>query len=157
MQAQSANQCNVLAVAAEKINDGGSCKSSGRLTQSCGLPLRGRAMKPPAIAVWTPRLRNAADHARNALKRVAVWTQRVSTPEVERAPRSEPANPIYLLGAITLGIPALLMIVLIGMNPAVQDGSFASILTFLVVSAFVVAAIFEIKRLADEPSDAEHP
>jgi hypothetical protein len=68
----------------------------------------------------------------------------------------EPVNPVYLLGAITLGIPALLMILLIGMNPGVQDGSFISILTLLVGSAFVIAVVFEIKRLADEPSEADH-
>ena len=68
----------------------------------------------------------------------------------------EPTNPLYILGAITLGIPALLMILLIGMNPGVQDGSFASILTLLVGSAFIIAAFFEVKRLADVPSDADH-
>ncbi len=67
----------------------------------------------------------------------------------------EPTNPLYILGAITLGIPALLMILLIGMNPGVQDGSFASILTLLAGSAFIVAAFFEIKRLADLPSETD--
>ncbi len=74
----------------------------------------------------------------------------------EQAAGSEAASPIYLVAAITLGIPALLMILLVGMNPGVQEGSFASILTFLVCSAFAVAVIFEIKRLADQPSDADH-
>ncbi len=74
----------------------------------------------------------------------------------EQTTGSEAANPIYLVAAITLGIPALLMVLLVGMNPAVQAGSFASILTFLVCSAFVVAVIFEIKRLADQPSDPHH-
>jgi hypothetical protein len=68
----------------------------------------------------------------------------------------ETANPIYLLAAITLGIPALLMILMIGMNPGVQDGSFVSILTLLGGSAFVIAAVFEIKRLADQPSETDH-
>ena len=68
----------------------------------------------------------------------------------------EPTNPLYILSAITLGIPALLMILLIGMNPGVQDGSFASILTLVVGSAFIIAAFFEVKRLADVPSDADH-
>ncbi len=112
-------------------------------------------MNSSALAVWTPRLRTAANHARNASKRIAVWTQQVSSHRVEQAHRSEPANPIYLLGAITLGIPALLMIVLVGMNPGVQDGSLASILTLLLGSAFVIAAFFEIKRLADQPSDPD--
>ena len=104
-------------------------------------------MKPLSITVWTPHLRGASS-------RVKVWTRAIAKP---KAHRSEPANPIYLLATITLGIPALLMIPLIGMNPGVQDGTFAQVLTFLVVSAFVIAVVFEIKRLADQPSDANHP
>jgi hypothetical protein len=107
-------------------------------------------MKPSAIEVWTPRLRAASG-------RVKVWTREISMRRGQRAQRSEEsANPIYLLAAITLGIPALLMILLIGMNPGVQDGSFVSILTLLVGSAFVIAAVFEIKRLADQPSKTDH-
>jgi len=107
-------------------------------------------MKPSAIEVWSPRLRAASG-------RVKVWTKEIAIRRMQGAPRSEePANPIYLLAAITLGIPALLMIALVGMNPGMQDGSFAYILTFLAVTAFVIAAIFEIKRLADQPSDANH-
>jgi hypothetical protein len=93
---------------------------------------------------------------KDASKRVAVWTRETSMRRGEEAPRSEAANPIFLVAAITLGIPALLMVLLVGMNPGIQAGSFASILTFLVCSAFVVAVIFEIKRLADQPSDADH-
>jgi hypothetical protein len=102
-------------------------------------------MTPSAIEVWTPRLRAASG-------RVKVWTREISTRRAQRAQRSEAsANPIYILAALTLGIPALLMILLIGMNPGVQDGSLVSILTLLVGSAFVIAAVFEIKRLADQP------
>jgi hypothetical protein len=68
----------------------------------------------------------------------------------------EPVNPVYLLGAITLGIPAFLMILVIGLNPGVQDGTFVSVLTLLMGSAFVIAAVFEIKRLADQPSETDH-
>jgi hypothetical protein len=107
-------------------------------------------MKPLSFAVWPPRLRAASG-------RVKVWTREIAMRRAQRAQYSEePANPIYLLAAITLGIPALLMIPLIGMNPGVRDGTFAQVLTFLVVSAFVIAAVFEIKRLADQPSDADH-
>jgi hypothetical protein len=109
-----------------------------------------------AIRVWSPRLQTASDRVRNASGRVKVWTQ-------ERAARgaqmnqqtTEPANPIYILAAITLGIPALLSIPLIGMNPGVQEGTFMTVLGFLLLSAFVTAVVFEIKRLADQPSD-EH-
>jgi hypothetical protein len=106
-------------------------------------------MKPSAIEAWSPRL-----HAVSG--RVKVWTREISRRRLQgtRKPE-EPTNPIYILAAITLGIPALLMIPLIGMNPGVLDGSFGRILTILVVSAFVTAAVFEIKRLADQPSDAD--
>lgn len=106
-------------------------------------------MKPSAIEVWSPRLKAASG-------RVKVWSREIARRRLHgmRKPE-EPANPIYILAAITLGIPALLMIPLIGMNPGVLDGSFGRILTILVVSAFVTAAVFEIKRLADQPSDAD--
>jgi hypothetical protein len=65
------------------------------------------------------------------------------------------ANPLYILVGVTLGIPALLLIPLVGMNPGVQDGTFVTVLSFLVLSAFITAAVFEVKRLADQPSD-EH-
>ena len=106
-------------------------------------------MKPSAIEVWSPRLRSASG-------RVKIWSREISRRRTQGIQKPEgPTNPLYILAAITLGIPALLMIPLIGMNPGVLDGSFASILTILVVSAFVTAAVFEIKRLADQPSDAD--
>ena len=107
-------------------------------------------MKPLSIGVWTPRLRAASG-------RVKVWTREIAMRRAQGAQNSEQStNPLYLLATITLGIPALLMILLVGMNPGVQDGSFVSILTLLVVSALIIAALFEIKRLADQPSDADH-
>ena len=113
-------------------------------------------MKSPSIGVWTPRLRAASDRVRNASRRVAVWTRETATRRAQRADTSEPANPIYLLAAITLGIPALLTIPLIGMNPGIQDGAFSTLSRSLSVAAFAVAAIFEIKRLGDQPSDEDH-
>jgi hypothetical protein len=68
----------------------------------------------------------------------------------------EPTNPIYLLAAITLGIPALLIIPLVGMSPGMQGGTLAILTKLLAFSAFLVAVIFEIKRLADQPSDTDH-
>jgi hypothetical protein len=65
-------------------------------------------------------------------------------------------SPVYILAAITLGIPALLLVLLVGMNPGVQEGTLTIIVTFLVVSAFVTAAVFEIKRLADQSPDDNH-
>jgi hypothetical protein len=113
-------------------------------------------MKSPSIGVWTPRLQAASDRVRNASRRVAVWSRETATRRAERADPSEPANPIYLLAVITLGIPALLAIPLIGMNPGIQEGAFSPVVVFFAVAAFAVAAIFEIKRLADEPSDSGH-
>ncbi len=69
---------------------------------------------------------------------------------------AEASNPLYILGAITLGIPALLLLLLVGWNPGMQDGALAGLTMILVFSAFIVAAFFEIKRLADVPSDADH-
>ena len=110
-----------------------------------------------AIGVWSPRLQAASAQVRSASGRVKVWAQEKSERrgrETEKARKS--ANPVYILGAITLGIPALLLIPLVGMNPGVQEGTFTTVATFLVVSAFVTAAVFEIKRLADQSSDEEH-
>ncbi|WP_134499271.1 hypothetical protein [Microvirga pakistanensis] len=56
----------------------------------------------------------------------------------------------------SIGIPSLLLIPLVGMNPGVQEGSFTTVVTLLVVSALIKAAVIEIKRLADHPSDADH-
>jgi hypothetical protein len=110
-----------------------------------------------AIRVWSPRLRTASDRVRSASGRVKVWTHERAmrrAHESHEAPGS--ANPIYILAAITLGIPALLLIPLIGMNPGVQEGTFTTVLGFLLLSAFVTAVVFEIKRLVDQPSDANH-
>jgi hypothetical protein len=68
----------------------------------------------------------------------------------------ETISPVYILAAIGLGIPALLLIPLVGMNPGVQEGTLTIIVTFLVVAAFVTAAVFEIKRLADQSPDDNH-
>lgn len=70
--------------------------------------------------------------------------------------RKSDLNPIYILAAIALGVPVLVMIPLIGLNPGVQEGTFSSIAVLVVLSAFIVAAIFEIKRLADQPSGTDH-
>ena len=114
-------------------------------------------MKSPAMGVWTPRLQAASDQVKGISGRIKVWTQEQSTRRSQQTLASEePSNPLYLLAAITLGIPALLLIPLVGMNPGVQDGTFTTVMTFLVVSAFVTAVVFEIKRLADQPSNEGH-
>lgn len=72
--------------------------------------------------------------------------------ETEIHASEEGVNPLYILAGICLGIPALAMVLLLGTNPGVQDGTLTTLTMFIVLSAFGVAAIFEIKRLADQPS-----
>ncbi len=111
-------------------------------------------MKSPAIGVWSPHLQAASDRVKGLSGRIKVWTQEQSTRRSQQAHTSEEeANPLYLLTTITLGIPALLLIPLVGMNPGIQEGTFVTVLSFLVLSAFVTAVVFEIKRLVDQPSD----
>lgn len=89
--------------------------------------------------------------------RVKVWTQVKMAHGVQINQQTNVrTNPIYILAAITLGIPALLSIPLIGLNPGVQEGTFTTLLGFLLLSTFVTAVVFEIKRLVDQPSDADH-
>ncbi|MBL0403820.1 hypothetical protein JKG68_07585 [Microvirga aerilata] len=114
-------------------------------------------MKSPSMGVWTPRLQAASDRVKGVSGRIKVWTQEQSTRRSQRTLTSEePRNPLYILAAITLGLPALLLIPLVGLNPGVQNGMFTTVVTFLVVSAFVTAVVFEIKRLADQPSGEGH-
>jgi hypothetical protein len=114
-------------------------------------------MKSPAMGMWTSRLRGATDRVIGASGRVKVWAQeRAASRAHESNEAQRSANPIYILAAITLGLPALLLIPLVGMNPGVQDGTFVTVLSFLVLSAFVTAVVFEIKRLVDHPSEENH-
>jgi Na+/H+ antiporter NhaC len=103
-------------------------------------------MKPFPPQTSTPRLRTLSH-------RVKVWTREFSTRPA--AKRHVPTNPIYLIVAITLGIPALLAIPLIGKKPAIQPGAFTNVIAALVITAFVIAAIFEIKQLAEEAPDED--
>lgn len=66
-------------------------------------------------------------------------------------------NPLYILGGITLGIPIIALILLVAANPGVQEGTLSTLAMFLVLSAFAVAAMFETKRLADQPSGSDNP
>jgi hypothetical protein len=108
-----------------------------------------------AIRIWSPRLQAATDRVREASGGVKLWAHERATRRAGESDEAQgSANPIYILAAITLGIPALLLIPLIGMNPGVQEGTLMTVLGFLLLSAFVTAVVFEIKRLADQPSDA---
>lgn len=105
---------------------------------------------PRVTAAGTQHLEAASEPVGIASGRVKVWSQDRTTHRAQQADESgEPTNPIYILAAITLGIPALALIALVGMNPSVEGGTLMTFAKFLVISAFTVAAVFEIKRLAD--------
>ncbi len=107
-------------------------------------------MQQQAINVSAPGIMNASEMMR-------ALAQDAPVRQAHKAPASvEASNPIYILGSITLGIPALLLLVLVGWSPGMQDGSLAGLTMLLVFSAFIVAAFFEIKRLADIPSEDDH-
>jgi hypothetical protein len=109
------------------------------------------------MGAWTPRLQAVSDQVKGVSGRIKVRAQERSTDRAHETSTAEAStNPLYILAAVTLGIPALLLIPLVGMNPGVQDGTFTTVMTFLVVSAFITAVVFEIKRLADQPSDEGH-
>ena len=111
-------------------------------------------MKSPAISTVISHLQEVSDRVKGLPGRIKVWTQEQSTHQSQQTFKlEEPTNPLYILAAITLGIPTLLLIPLVGMNPAVQNGTVVTVLSFLVSSAFVTAVVFEIKRLVDQPSD----
>jgi len=85
--------------------------------------------------------------------RVKLWP--LGEGSAHRVARAEPANPIYLLAAITVGIPILLLILLVRANPGIQAEALTGSVIYLVVSLFVIAAVFEIKRLVDQRDDEE--
>jgi hypothetical protein len=55
--------------------------------------------------------------------------------------------------AISLGIPILILLALVSSGSGVSPRAFTSVLNIMVLSAFVTLMIFEIKRIADQPSD----
>jgi hypothetical protein len=110
-----------------------------------------------AVRVWSPHPREASIRVKGASGGVKVWAQERSALRAHQSDETRgSANPLYILAAITLGIPALLLIPLVGLNPGVQDSTFVTVLSFLVLSAFVTAVVFEIKRLVDQPSDQKN-
>ncbi|WP_134495704.1 hypothetical protein [Microvirga pakistanensis] len=114
-------------------------------------------MKPRTIEEWVTYIQTAPRRLRNATAQVKVREQGIDRYPAQTTHASDvPASPILILGAITLGLPALALILVVGMNSGVREGSLLTILTFLVISAFVIAAIFEIKRLADQSADPDH-
>jgi hypothetical protein len=65
---------------------------------------------------------------------VKIWAQERTARRAHQSDETRgSANPVYILAAITLGDPALLLIPLVEMNPGVQDGTFVTVLSFLVL------------------------
>jgi hypothetical protein len=60
---------------------------------------------------------------------------------------------IIVLIVLTLGIPFLILFAAIAVNPSVSFSIFSSIIGGGIIMTFVILAISEIKRLADQPSD----
>ncbi|WP_262298211.1 hypothetical protein [Microvirga sesbaniae] len=106
-------------------------------------------MTQQAMRVSVPGLVDASDKIKTSAQNASM----AHSHEIRASDR--PASALYILGAITLGIPALLLIPLIGMNPGIQEGTLAVLTKLLICSAVLVAIVFEIKRLVDEPSDAD--
>jgi hypothetical protein len=114
-------------------------------------------MKPRTIEEWVTYIQTASHRFRKASGQVKVHAKEVKMGHAPRVYTSNmPANPIFILAAITLGLPALALILVVGLNPGIQTGTFMSLLTIIVISAFVVAAVFEIKRLADQSADLDN-
>jgi hypothetical protein len=112
-------------------------------------------MKSPSIEVRSPSVRRVPDRVRNASGRVKVWAQeRTARRTYETSTAEESTNPLHILAAIYAwhsGFathPAGWDV-----NPGVQDNTFVTVLSFLVLSAFVTAVVFEIKRLVDQLSN----
>jgi hypothetical protein len=55
--------------------------------------------------------------------------------------------------AISLGIPFLILLALVSSGSGVSSKAITSVLNITVLSAFLTLMIFEIKRIADQPSD----
>lgn len=62
---------------------------------------------------------------------------------------------LILLGGITLAFPLLMLTGTVLYNPSDGDNIVSTIAGGLVFSFFVVGAIFEIKRLVDQPLRAQ--
>jgi len=63
---------------------------------------------------------------------------------------------LAVLLTAALGVPMLLVTIVVTHNPGVLDGLGTALSALVGVSAFVVATVFEIKRLVDLPSSEGH-
>jgi hypothetical protein len=105
---------------------------------------------------WPSHIQAVPAHGRKASGRVKVWTGELAAHREQSTPVSDQGpNPIYILVAITLGVPTVILVLLVGMNSGMQDGAFMTLVTLLVLSAVVIAVVLEIKRFVDHPSDSD--
>jgi hypothetical protein len=63
------------------------------------------------------------------------------------------SRPVITMIAIALGLPFLILFVITASNPNISSGIVSIIVGGSIIMSFVVMFIFEIKRLADQPSD----
>ena len=138
------------------------------------------AMKKPTIAVWTNKAKKVAARGQAAItgwtekakgledtarghalrkwseKAKAVATSDRLTQWSNRPRTRKPVDPLVILCGICLGIPLLVMLVMIGTNPAINATPFsglAHVVTGIVVVAFIILAVWEVRRLAQLPDD----
>lgn len=60
---------------------------------------------------------------------------------------------VIALVALALGIPFLILFAVIASNPGISSSVFSNIIGTAIVMTFVILVVFEIKRIADQPSD----
>ena len=58
---------------------------------------------------------------------------------------------LILLGGITLVLPLVLFMAAVAHNPSVNGNIISTVFGGIVLAMFLIGAIFEIKRLANEP------
>jgi heme/copper-type cytochrome/quinol oxidase subunit 4 len=58
---------------------------------------------------------------------------------------------LILLGGITVVLPLFLFLVAVANNPSVSGNVISYIFGAIIFAIFLIGAIFEIKRLADNP------
>ena len=63
-------------------------------------------------------------------------------------------RPIVAGLVIALGLPVLVLFAIVFLTSGVSSAIFSNIVTAAVIMSFVILMVFEIRRLADQSSDA---
>jgi len=64
---------------------------------------------------------------------------------------------IVILAAVAVGIPLAIFMLLFAGNTGINDGFGTAVSLVFVLGTFLVAYVFEIKRIADLPDTSEQP